>query len=320
VNTRIYIDGYNLYFGCLKGSPFKWLNPVSLSERLLKRCGVSASVLDDLAVKFFTAEISQRAASDKSSLNDQRSYHLALHNYCGSKLKTIKGSYAIDKTKFPIVEKDNLGKEKEPSESERVKIWKMEEKQSDVNVALEAVYDAITDLSIEQVVFVTNDTDIVPALEKIKYHNTLKVRSPIKIGLIIPRKSDNDEFRQANKSLSALADWTIKYIFEEELAASQLPCRVVGSKTALKPIGWFKYPKKVGRILDTLTDPQVEKSLPRAWKWLNKPLHKANNLPYLEGAPANNMDDEEALAIIEQHVSAYATHKYNLNNRNRQQA
>lgn len=309
MNTRIYIDGYNLYFGCLKGTPFKWLNPVSLSEQLLKRCGVHTSVLDDLAVKFFTAEISQRAASDKSSLNDQRSYHLALHNYCGSRLETIKGSYAIDKTKFPIVEKDNQGKEKEPSESERIKIWKMEEKQSDVNVALEAVYDAITDLSIEQVVFVTNDTDIVPALEKIKHHNTLKVRPPVKIGLIIPRRSDNDEFRQANKSLSALADWTIKYIFEEELVASQLPCRVAGKKTALKPTGWFQYPKKVEEILSILADPQVEKSLPRAWKWLDKPLHEAENLANLDSSPALNMDNEEALEIIKQHVQAYSTHK-----------
>lgn len=24
--TNIYIDGFNLYFGCLKGTPYKWLN------------------------------------------------------------------------------------------------------------------------------------------------------------------------------------------------------------------------------------------------------------------------------------------------------
>jgi len=306
VNTRIYIDGYNLYFGCLKGTPFKWLDPVSLTEQLLKRSGARESVLDKLAVKFFTAEISPRAASDKNSLNDQRSYHLALHNHCGSKLKTIKGNYAIDKTKFPVVEKDNNGNEKEPRESERVKIWKMEEKQSDVNVALEAVYDAITDSSIEQVVFVTNDTDIVPALEKIKFHNSLKVRPPVKIGLIIPKRSD-DEHRQGNKSLSELADWTIVSISEAELAKSQLPCRVLAKKTAFKPIGWFKYPEEVESILNTLK--QVEKSFPKAWKWLDKPLHNAAGLPKLNGPPSLYLDNKEALGVIQQHVSAYAVYK-----------
>ncbi|KYL33021.1 hypothetical protein ABZP26_14885 [Pseudoalteromonas sp. SD03] len=84
----------------------------------------------------------------------------------------------------------------------------MKEKQSDINVALEAVYDAITDLFIEQAVFVTTNKDIVPALEKIKYHNTLKVRSPIKISLIIPRKVegilDTLTDSQVEKSLSRL--------------------------------------------------------------------------------------------------------------------
>ena len=82
MKTRVYIDGYNLYFGCLKGTPHKWLDLIKLMETLLVRSGAPEAKLDDLAIKFFTAEISERAASDSSSLNDQRSYHLALNNYC----------------------------------------------------------------------------------------------------------------------------------------------------------------------------------------------------------------------------------------------
>lgn len=26
LRTRVYIDGYNLYYGCLKGTPYKWLD------------------------------------------------------------------------------------------------------------------------------------------------------------------------------------------------------------------------------------------------------------------------------------------------------
>lgn len=309
MKTRVYIDGYNFYFGCLKGTSYKWLDPVSLIEILLVRSGAPESVLDELAIKFFTAEISERAASDSSSLNDQRAYHLALHNHRQGRLQTVKGNYAIDKTKFPKVELGESGKEKEPRFSERVKIWKMEEKQSDVNVALEAVYDAVTDLTLEQVVFVTNDTDIIPALRKIQSHNALKQRSPVKIGLIIPMRKGDSE-RQGNKSLKDFADWTIEHIHDEELQAAQLPCRIFGPrKTALKPISWFRYPERVQEVLNTLSQKGVEGNIPKAWKWLERPLHPADGLENIEGIPAEFMDDDTALEIIHQHAQAYADYK-----------
>ena len=33
MRTRVYVDGFNLYHGALKGTPFKWLNLVELSHR-----------------------------------------------------------------------------------------------------------------------------------------------------------------------------------------------------------------------------------------------------------------------------------------------
>lgn len=53
----------------------------------------------------------------------------------------------------------------------------------------------------------------------------------------------------------------------------------------------------------------LKKSIPRAWKRLDKPLHPAEGLPQLEGKPSNYMDDEEALEIILQHVKSYAEFK-----------
>ncbi|MGL4771856.1 MAG: NYN domain-containing protein [Plesiomonas shigelloides] len=311
MKTRIYVDGYNLYFGCLKGTPYKWLDLIALSERLLARSGTRNAVLDEqIAVKFFTAEISEKAAPDPNSLVDQRAYHLALHNHSSPRLQTIKGSYSISVGKYPRLEEDEYGHQKQPRDSSRVKVWKFEEKQSDVNVALEAVYDAITDTSLEQVVFVTNDTDIVPALKKIRAHNELKVRNRVNIGLIVPANSGNAD-RRPNASLSDLADWTIDYIQDAELAASQLPCRLRGSRTtALKPTSWFKYRQKVEEILEILSDEQVERSPLRAWNWLSRPLHPADGLPMLtSGSPADWMDDEGALAIILAHVKAYAEFK-----------
>ena len=35
VKTRVYVDGFNLYYGALKGTSFKWLDLVRLSRLLL---------------------------------------------------------------------------------------------------------------------------------------------------------------------------------------------------------------------------------------------------------------------------------------------
>lgn len=57
----------------------------------------------------------------------------------------------------------------------------------------------------------------------------------------------NTEERRPNKSLTAEADWTIKYIDKHELKKVQLSCRLLGRKVAIKPIVWFKSPSKVAK-------------------------------------------------------------------------
>ena len=52
MKTRVYIDGFNLYYGALKGTSFRWLDPVKLSTSLLP----SHCVVDK--VRYFTARVS----------------------------------------------------------------------------------------------------------------------------------------------------------------------------------------------------------------------------------------------------------------------
>ena len=47
--VQAYVDGFNLYYGAVKGTPFKWLNPVLLSRLLLP----STFAIDKL--RYFTA-------------------------------------------------------------------------------------------------------------------------------------------------------------------------------------------------------------------------------------------------------------------------
>jgi hypothetical protein len=34
MQTTVYIDGYNLYYGALRGTPYKWLDVVRLFETI----------------------------------------------------------------------------------------------------------------------------------------------------------------------------------------------------------------------------------------------------------------------------------------------
>ena len=35
VRITVYVDGFNLYYGAVKGTPFKWLNLVQLARQLV---------------------------------------------------------------------------------------------------------------------------------------------------------------------------------------------------------------------------------------------------------------------------------------------
>ena len=49
--TNAYIDGYNLYYGLLKGTPNKWLDPMRLVKSLLREDH------EILSVKYFISPV-----------------------------------------------------------------------------------------------------------------------------------------------------------------------------------------------------------------------------------------------------------------------
>ena len=53
LRTNVYVDGFNLYYGCLKGTPYKWLDLDAMCRRLLPKHELSR-------IRYFTAIISAR--------------------------------------------------------------------------------------------------------------------------------------------------------------------------------------------------------------------------------------------------------------------
>ncbi len=79
MRTRVYVDGLNLYYGALKGTPYKWLNLASLSARLLP----SKYVIDKIL--YFTAHVS--GISDAEAPARQHAYLSALRTLPNVEIK-----------------------------------------------------------------------------------------------------------------------------------------------------------------------------------------------------------------------------------------
>lgn len=107
LRTRVYIDGYNLYYGCLRNTAFKWLDVLALFETqilpsILYRPApgadpATAALHPNCAIKYFTAKIIERAAKSEDSVSSQAQYHNALTTHCGDRLSFVMGHYSLYK-------------------------------------------------------------------------------------------------------------------------------------------------------------------------------------------------------------------------------
>ena len=279
LRTRVYIDGYNLYYGCLTKSPFKWLDVMALFQDhiipsiLFHVDGVPAemNLVNDSAIKYFTAKIVESAAKGADSVSSQAHYHNALTKIWGGRIEFIMGAYALYQARQPLIAEE--APNRQPKDCEKVKVWKIEEKRSDVSLALHMYDDSIRD-QIDQVILVTNDTDLVPAFELLKQRCPNVVR-----GLVIPTRRSGDKQkieRQANSSLSRLAHWVRHHITETELRGAQLPDVVQGGRRAsIKPHSWYTRPEYLERMLE-LARPVLGKDR-ETMKWARTPNEWLDN-------------------------------------------
>lgn len=137
----IYIDGFNLYYGLVKDTPWKWLDIHSYFQKRRPH--------DDIKIiKYFTAIA-------KNS-EDQDKYLSAL-----STLPLVRIIYG----KFKPV---NIECKHPDCDYQGDRIFtKQEEKRTDVNIAIHMLNDACSD-SCDRLVLVSGDSDLVPALNMIK--------------------------------------------------------------------------------------------------------------------------------------------------------
>lgn len=200
----IYIDGFNLYYGSLKGSPEKWLDLEKLFS--LIRQG------DDIQhIRYFTA---------RTGSKDQDAYLQALET-TSSRLQIEYGLFKTKKVKCRVLGCSFAG----------VKEFQMpEEKGTDVNIALRMLDDAYQG-SCDRMVLVTGDSDLVPTVRLVK------LRFPkIKITVYVPAR---DKVRGAARELRRAADKHATLPLDK-LTKAQLPVSIPNTKGGLivKPASW----------------------------------------------------------------------------------
>lgn len=224
MKTVFYVDGFNLFYGCLKNTDDKWLDLKKLLVDYILHEQDPKSQFSH--IKYFTAPIMSKVATrGQQASQAQQTYLRALQFHLKDQIQIIQGYYTLEKGNLPEYQSP-LNKRK------TIEVWRLEEKQTDVNIALAAYRDASLGRA-EQLVFVTNDSDIAPAIKAIRED----MGASVKIGVILPIRGTSE--RPDNKQLSEYSDWTRRYIRESELSDSHLPEQVpTRKKPARKPDYW----------------------------------------------------------------------------------
>ncbi len=255
--TRLYVDGFNLYYGALKGTRYKWLDPVRLCARLLpQECAIEKAL-------FFTARVS--GISDPSASGRQQVYLNALHtlpevevhfgNFIAKTawrplanlpvanrridtpkpLTLFEGNYLVTGGKgratlpigsYPAHGAKRKKRKKVPaplSDALIAEFHTMEEKGSDVNLACHLLNDAWKGL-FDVAVVISNDTDLVTPIRMV----VAERGKPVYI--VCPGRW------QVAPKLREAATY-VRHIREPILKVSQFPDRLPGTKI-VKPPGW----------------------------------------------------------------------------------
>lgn len=112
LRTIVYIDGFNLYYGAVKGTPYKWLNLDALCWAYL-----DATKNDILKIKYFTALIKARPYNPDQN-NRQQTFLRALKTI--PHLEIIMGHFLSHEITMPLADGTGYAKVIKTEEKNRM--------------------------------------------------------------------------------------------------------------------------------------------------------------------------------------------------------
>ncbi len=173
MSANVYVDAFNLYYGALRGTDYKWLDLRSLSEKLVPKHPVKR-------IRYFTARVQSRP-DDPQIAQRQQIYLRALETLPG--LTVHYGRFLSNVTRLPLANP--------PAGNPRtVEVLRTEEKGSDVNLATQLLLDAF-DRDFELSLIISNDSDLTGPI------SVVRQRFGLPVGVVNPHPNTSHALRQA---------------------------------------------------------------------------------------------------------------------------
>ena len=207
LTTNIYIDGFNLYYGALRRTPYRWLNLETLCQLLLPKNTIRQ-------IKYFTALVSARP-NDPDQPVRQQLYLRALRTL--PKVSIHFGHFLTHEVMMALVVPAG-------QPPKYVRVIKTEEKGSDVNLATHLLHDAHMG-RFDVAVIVSNDSDLLEPIKIVREHLHKRV------GILNPHPNPS-------RALLPHIDF-IKQIRTGVLRTAQFPLTLTDAHgTFTKPAAW----------------------------------------------------------------------------------
>ncbi len=148
--TNVYIDGFNLFYGALRKTPYRWLDLEKMCQLLLPNNTIGE-------IKYFTAKVSARP-DDLDQPVRQQLYLRALGTL--PKVSIHYGHFLTHKVWMPLVVQTG-------DPQQQVRVIKTEEKGSDVNLATHLLHDAHMG-RYDIAAVVSNDSDLLTPIRLVR--------------------------------------------------------------------------------------------------------------------------------------------------------
>ncbi len=205
--TIVYIDGFNLYYGAVKDTKYKWLDLVALCDRLLPKEEITK-------IRYFTARVVARPKDPQQPVR-QETYLRALATF--PQIEIHFGHFSEHRLRLPLANPTR-------GTPNTVEVLKTEEKGSDVNLATYLLRDAFRNECATAVV-VSNDSDLAEPVR------VLRTETDVRVGIINPHP---ERYRSRE-----LRGTFFKQLRRSTLHSCQLPETLQDDNgTIRKPAGW----------------------------------------------------------------------------------
>lgn len=209
VKINVYIDGFNVYYGCCRKTGCRWLD-------LGKLCHLTLSPDEVVRIRYFTAHV-HSTDDDPGKAQRQQTYLRALRTIPTLTIHT--GSFLTHRVRRRLVE---------PLGGHRwAWVWKTEEKGSDVNLASYLLIDAF-ERNCDAAVVISNNSDLVAPIELVTK------RLGHKVGVLNPHLDGNN-----SRELANVANLFHRRLTLKTVRASLFPDVLTDARGEIrKPQGW----------------------------------------------------------------------------------